>query len=199
MRVDNRVMLDSRRKRQEHLAACLDCGGHPHIDAEAPFQVLHHCIMPALRLGRASARQEVRVFEASHLEGVRLAGLQGIKHHIALSVEHKAHIGRVFLYAHDLRLQLRPQVVPAETQLQAVVHIADELAAWHIDVARYGLESQYAMACLDAVGFLVDRQTPGDLSRFGCSINAGRFTNLASVQAADLCRFLRWHILHALS
>ena len=199
--VHHRVMLNRGRKRQEHLAARLDGGSEPHVDAEAPLQVLDHGVVPALGLRGAGAGQEVRVFEAAHLEGIVfgvVACLQRVEHHVALGVQHQAHVGRVFLDAQDLALQFRAQVVPAESQFQAVVHVADELAARNVDVARDGLERQDAVAGLHAVGLLVDAQAPGDLRRLRLCVGARRLADEVGIHARDLGSLLHRHGSHAL-
>ena len=201
MGVHHRVMLDRGRERQEHLAARLDGGRHPHVDAEAPLQVLDHGVVPALGLRGAGAGQEVRVFEAAHLEGIVfgvVACLQRVEHHVALGVQHQAHVGRVFLDAQDLALQFRAQVAPAESQLQAVVHVADELAARNVDVARDGLERQDAVTGLHAVGLLIDAQAPGDLRRLRLGVGARRLADEVGVHARDLGSLLHRHGRHAL-
>lgn len=163
MRIDDRVVLDSGRQRKEQLAARLDRRGHPHVDAEAPLEVLHHRIVPTLRLSRARAGEEVRVLETTHLERVILgivARLEGIEDHVALGCKDKADVSRILFDAQNLALQLRTEVLPTETKLETVVNIADKLAARNVDVAGDSFERKDAMACLDAVRLLVDSKAP---------------------------------------
>ena len=200
--VHDGVMLDRGGQREEHLAASLDGRSQPDIDAEAPLEVLHHSVMPALRLSSAGAGEEVGVLEAAHLEGIVLgvvASLESIENHVALSAQNEADVCRVLLDAQNLGLKLGTEVVPTEAELEAVVDIADELATGNVDVAGDGLQREDAVTGLNAVGLLVDSEAPCDLGRLGGRVNASCLDDFLGGDAADLSSLLGGHGLHALS
>ena len=197
MAIDHAVMLDRRRKRQEQLACRLDGGREPHVDTEAPLEVLVR-IVPALRLGTIRAGQTVAILETRHLEGIGLTGLERVENHVAMRVEHEADHGRIALEAEYLLLQLGAELFPAKAELESVVDVTYELAAGNVEIAGDGLEREDAVPGLHAVRLHVDGQAPRDLRGLGRGVDAGGLGDEAGIHTGDLGGLLGWHLLDTL-
>ena len=185
MRVNDRVMFDCRRKRQEQIADRHDGGRHEHVDAEVELR-RSPSLFPTLGLRAVGAGQAVAVLEPHHANLVWLAGFQDVEHRVRMCVENERDERGIALKAQDLALQLLSQLVPTEAELEPVVDVADQLTSWDIDVSADGLEAYDGMARLDGVVLHVDGQTPRNRCGLGVRIGPRCLDDQVGVDAANL-------------
>ena len=71
-----------------------------------------------------------------------------------------------------------------DRHVEAVAH--DDVAAGHVEVARYGRERREGLGRRDAVGLLVDGQAPLDAGALRAAVHAGRSPDVLGVDPADV-------------
>ena len=105
-------------------------------------------------------------------------------------------IGGILGQADHLAHEVADALLEAETNLvEAGGHIAQDVAAGHVDVAGDGHEVENALASLHAVGLLVDGKSPGNAGGLGLGVHAGSLDDLFLGNAGDFGSLCRGHTL----
>ena len=197
----HRLVLWIGSKRNENVSTGHSCWRHPHIRAEIKVQSSNR-IMPALGLSSTCASKQIRGADIGHLDGVRLPGLHGLEHHIGLRVQNDTYVGRIFLKADDLTLQLGTQLRPAVTTdhglCNTVMSINQNLTARNVNISSNGHKRQDRMAHLNAVGFLIRSQAPKKSRVLCVGVHSRCLINILYIDSAYLSCLFGRHLRNAL-
>ena len=160
MREGRALALGRSGQRQEHVTRCLSRRRHEGVDGEAELERLEDGIVPTLGLCRGAGHQVIAAIHAK-LDGVRLARLERLEHHVGMRVHDEVAIGGIFGQANHLAHEVAHALLETKADfVESGGHITEDVAAGNIDVASDGHEVEDALTSLHAVSLLVDGKTP---------------------------------------